>query len=101
VLLAGTNNDIENHPQVTYEISMRSMAGTTRLVRIVAHSCDALLAEQGLDGVSISSIQGESRAAFTLSIFRFLSMRVEQWFFVLRSNTLSKSSHKNKHGRIP
>ena len=50
VLLAGADHDIENHAQMTHEVSMQGVAGVTRLVRVVTYIRAALLAEQRLDG---------------------------------------------------
>src|ERR1035438_5639873 len=50
VLLAGTNDHIENHPQVTHKVSVQGVAGATRLVWVIAYFRAALLAEQCLDG---------------------------------------------------
>jgi hypothetical protein len=50
MLLPWTNDDIENHPQVTHKVSVQGVAGTARLVRVVTYLRAALLAEQGFDG---------------------------------------------------
>jgi hypothetical protein len=45
VLLAGTHYDIKNHAQMTYEVRMQGVTGTSRLVWVVTDIGTALLAE--------------------------------------------------------
>jgi hypothetical protein len=50
VFFSGTDHDIQNHAQMTYEASRQYVAGTARLVRVITYVGSAQLAEQRLDG---------------------------------------------------
>ena len=62
MLLPSRNNHTQDHPQVTHELRVKTVAGAAWLVRVITYLCLALLAEQRLHRSVESSIHSLSSA---------------------------------------